>query len=322
MMNSLKKIFLFYKSIEIPWLIQELFVQIYVFSAITVLFGGMLGGNYICFPIGLLLLVHLYSFLRKKEKLLVVCTTLSILFLLWFFIMVVIVTVKGNWDSESLIMAVFGIFIVFYNSFFWHFHREKGNQENTLFRVFILLGNGFLLFPIVSCFYWFLEAWNLVFLLAFECCTLLYVVWKISSAQIGDGIVCQGEDKESARKGSLFKQKYEAIIMKCRKEIRGFTLPQQCFVLFIIFYCFWVIGLFNDTTKLIGYHLAIPDIGKMPSMKGYVPISVGVLLYCMVWAIAILVNNQGKGAKICTVISVIAGTPIFAYMFFKAVLLF
>ena len=70
-MNSLKKVFLFYKNIEKPWLIQELFVQIYVFSAITVFFGGMSGGDYICFPIGLLLVVNLYSFLRKKEKLLV-----------------------------------------------------------------------------------------------------------------------------------------------------------------------------------------------------------------------------------------------------------
>lgn len=321
-MNSLKKVFLFYKNIEKPWLIQELFVQIYVFSAITVFFGGMLGGDYICFPIGLLLVVHLYSFLRKKEKLLVICTILSILFSLWIFIMVVIVMLRGDWDTESLIMFFWGIFIVFCNSFFWHFHRGNGNQENTLFRVIILLGIGFLLFPIVSCFYWFLEAWNLFFLLAFECCTLLYIVWKISSSQIGDGKVCQGEDKESARKGSLFKQKYETIILNWKNEIRYFTLPQQCFVLFIIFYSFLVIGVFNDTTKRIGYHLAMPDMEKMPSMKGYVPVSVSVLLFCMVWAIAILVNNQGKGAKTGMVVSVIAGIPIFAYMFFKAVLLF
>ena len=83
-----------------------------------------------------------------------------------------------------------------------------------------------------------------------------------------------------------------------------------------------VIGVFNDTTKRIGYHLAMPDMEKMPSMKGYVPVSVSVLLFCMVWAIAILVNNQGKGAKTGMVVSVIAGIPIFAYMFFKAVLLF
>ena len=321
-MNLLKKVFSSAKSIKIPVIIRDMYAQLYVFSAILLLFAGLFDGVFAVLPLAPLLIAHAYSYLQNKKTLFQICTLLSVFYLIWVCVMLVLAAVRDEEvASYEVVFIVLGITLSFCNSFFWHFRRKMENSEDSLFRIFVLLEISFLLFPLISIPFWFFEKGNLFFLLVFEFCTLLYIGWKISFTQNGEANIYQIENKNFARQRDLFRKKRKTLIRNWEKEIRNISFPQLCFILFFIFYSFWVIGVFNEITKRIGYHLAMPDMEEMPSMEMFFPISIGVLLFCVVYATILLVNPEGKGAKICSIIALMASIPIFVNLLFQLLLM-
>lgn len=321
-MNLLKKAFLSAKSIKIPIIIRDMYAQLYVFSAIPLLFAGLFDGVFAVIPLAPLLIAHAYSFLQNKKTLFQICTLLSILYLMLVCVMLVLGAVRDEeFASYEVVFVVLGITLSFSNSFFWHFQRKMENFEDSLFRIFVLLEISFLLFPIISILFWFFEKGNLFFLFVFEFCTLLYIGWQIVRPQVQNEDTFQNKDKTTQKTTDILKNKYITLTSNWKTEFENLALFQLCFILFFVIYSLFVIGIFNDTSKQVEYHLAYSDV-EMPPMTGFFPISIGALLYCIVWAASLLANPEGKGALIGTAISVMTGIPILVYMFFKAVLLF
>ena len=324
-MNLLKKTYEYIKSSPKILLLCDLYVQISLFLVVGLLGVGLLGFVFDGSIVGLLLAVcitsifvlQFYSFYKKRKTLFAACS----LFILVIYFLGTIGGIVGivwaiSEDSEGLyffIPIAFCLIIAACNSFFWHYRRND-REINDGFRIFVMLEIGFLFFLLISYFFCFYAEATVVFLGVFECCTLLYIVAhkKFPPMKKLTELYCK---TVSAQQGIIGNETQNPPISTERKS----DFMCYYFVGFFALYSLTSLAFWMETLRKINNHLYMFE-EPMPSMNGFLPLSIAMLLFCIVWGAFLLANPKGFGAKICTAISFVAIISYVVYVFFLLLL--
>ena len=157
----------------------------------------------------------------------------------------------------------------------------------------------------------------MVFLGIFEFCTLLYIVAhkifppvkKLTELYSKAG---------SSQQDTTVNETYDILTSSEREE----SFQQADFMFhyfkgFFILYTLTAFASWMETAQNINNRLADEP---MLSMNGFLPISIAMLLFCIVWGALLLANTKGLGVKICTAYAVIASIPCIVYFLFKLLL--
>lgn len=326
-MPSLERVYEYIKSSPKLLLLCDLYVQISLFLVVGLLGLGLLGFVFDGNIVGMLLAVCITSifafqfyFLYKKKEILF--TTSSLIILVIYFLGTIggiggiVWAISDGGLSELLYFLtpiVFCITVAACNSFFWYYRRND-KETHDGFRIFVMLELGFLLFLLISYFFCFFANGTVVFLVVFELCTLLYIVAHKMFPPLKKltDLYCKAV---SAQQGIIGNETQNSPISTERKS----DFMCYYFVGFFALYSLTALAFWMETLRKINNHLYMFE-EPMPSMNGFLPLSIAMLLFCIVWGTLLLANPKGLGTKICAGVSVIISIPCIVFFFFKLLL--